>query len=214
MNDDVPYGELKSRWELLWDRLNLDERTGLFETVISRYSESQRHYHNCIHLVECLRLFENLKRHINDAHLCDITEFSIWYHDIIYDTQKSGNEKESANLATVTWKKSGGSDSDADYLMNMINTTDHNSMVKDNPTAVLIDCDLAILSSPAERYLRYSDGIKKEYSHVEDVFYRESRIRVLNSFLKKKRIYRTPEMRKNAEEAARKNIMDEISRLR
>jgi len=78
---------------------------------------------------------------------------------------------------------------------------------------VFLDLDTSILGAPGEIYEEYSRAIRKEYSWVPDVLYREGRMRILNDFLGRERIYHTEEIKANYEAQARHNIAEEIKAL-
>jgi predicted metal-dependent HD superfamily phosphohydrolase len=74
--------------------------------------------------------------------------------------------------------------------------------------------DVAVLGSDAAAYDRYVRGIRAEYAHVSEDAWRIGRARVLETFLARERIYRTPAMAAAREAAARANITAELDRLR
>src|SRR5262249_31224626 len=73
--------------------------------------------------------------------------------------------------------------------------------------------DTSILGAPEEIYEVYSRAIRKEYSWVPDVLYREGRMKILNDFLGRERIYHTEEIRAKYETQARHNIAGEMRAL-
>jgi predicted metal-dependent HD superfamily phosphohydrolase len=72
---------------------------------------------------------------------------------------------------------------------------------------------LAILGTESDRYQAYSRSIRLEYSWVSDLEYQAGRIRVLESFLQRDRLYYTEIMFSELESIARKNMKGEIDRL-
>jgi predicted metal-dependent HD superfamily phosphohydrolase len=81
-------------------------------------------------------------------------------------------------------------------------------------TDILLDADLAILGAEVQRYLRYAEDIRHEYEWVDDAKYRAGRVKVLQAFLDRNRIYRTQRMFVEGEQAARNNMYKEMLRLR
>jgi predicted metal-dependent HD superfamily phosphohydrolase len=79
--------------------------------------------------------------------------------------------------------------------------------------ACFLDCDLAILGAPANLYRTYSEAIRNEYAWVPDEAYRSGRRQVLTAFLNRKAIYATPLMVNELEDAARRNLGDELREL-
>jgi predicted metal-dependent HD superfamily phosphohydrolase len=80
-------------------------------------------------------------------------------------------------------------------------------------TSAFLDADLAVLGASEERYARYAKDIRKEYDWVPDETYRAGRIRVLQRFLDRPRIFNSVPAFESREAAARRNIAAEIARL-
>ncbi|HEV2666536.1 MAG TPA: hypothetical protein VG324_16580, partial [Blastocatellia bacterium] len=78
---------------------------------------------------------------------------------------------------------------------------------------VFLDLDTSILGAPEDIYKEYSRAIRKEYSWVPGFLYRKGRMKVLNDFLGRERIYQTEEIRAKYETQARHNIAEEIRTL-
>jgi predicted metal-dependent HD superfamily phosphohydrolase len=76
---------------------------------------------------------------------------------------------------------------------------------------LLIDIDLAILGAPASEYATYCAAIRKEYAAIPEPQFREGRQRVLRHILSQP-IFATREFLP-LEDAARRNISDELARL-
>jgi predicted metal-dependent HD superfamily phosphohydrolase len=77
-----------------------------------------------------------------------------------------------------------------------------------------MDADLGILGAIAPEYAKYMSAIRKEYSWVSNEEYCLGRIRILEKFLQRPRIYLTEEMFDKLESAARNNISGEIEYLK
>ena len=90
---------LKSQWDSLASFYSSDKtiQEEIFQILKERYSEKSRFYHNLSHVKTLLALLESLADKIRDL---KVIKFSIWFHDVIYDTRKSDNEAESARLAS------------------------------------------------------------------------------------------------------------------
>lgn len=209
---ETPIAELEVRWEGLWDRLNMVARTGLFETVISRWTESARFYHTPRHLLETLKVLDLIGGYVSHDQK-DLVELALWYHDSVYNPRQHDNEEKSAELLFSTYEKSGGKPEISDFLRKLVISTKHQNQVKTIESALLLDSDLAILGSTADRYEVYEADVRQEYHFVEEKFFIQSRVKILQSFLARRQIYRTPVMRELIEERARKNITRAIDRL-
>lgn len=214
VTDAWPYDELSDRWANLWDKLEIIDRTGLFMTVMARYNELGRAYHNTVHLVEGLRILDLIKHHATSERNFLLVQFAWWYHDIIYSTQSAGSERKSADLAKATLLKSGLCESEAQFVHDVIMATEHTTRVKSIDVALIVDADLAILGAPEVRFAQYSNAVRQEYQNVEDKFYRQARLRVLSEFAERSVLYRIPEIRKALQKRAFSNLNSAITALR
>ena len=211
--DDNEIAFLKDQWDDLSSFYTSDSniKENSFQIINDRYSEKSRFYHNLSHVKTLLDLFESLG---NKAQNRNAIRFSIWFHDVIYDTKANDNEEESARLA---WQLMGRLHVDLETI-EVVNslilaTKDHsgNGLSEDNK--LFLDMDLAILGMREEIYNKYSRAIREEYFWVPELIYQRERRKVLESFLAREVIYFTDEMKKRFEEQARKNINGEINSL-
>src|SRR5678815_1545480 len=60
-----------------------------------RYDEPFREYHNLRHILDCLRLCDEIGPLLVDR---DAVEIALWFHDAVYDRGSSTNELRSAEL--------------------------------------------------------------------------------------------------------------------
>ncbi len=77
------------QWLKAWRELGVadsPELRRLFRDVLLRYSEPHRHYHTQQHLAEC---FEKAQDIISLAEHPAEVLVGLWFHDAIYDTQRS-----------------------------------------------------------------------------------------------------------------------------
>ena len=83
-----------------------------------------------------------------------------------------------------------------------------------NPDAqLLLDIDLSILGSPAERFERYDQDVRKEHVAVTGARYQAARAQVLQSFLDRPKIFQTQNAEALLEARARINLNAALSRL-
>lgn len=80
-------------------------------------------------------------------------------------------------------------------------------------TDVLLDADLAVLGADAAAYLAYVNGVRAEYGHVDPTAWRQGRRAVLEQFVARPSIYRTPTARGWWEARARANLAAELATL-
>ncbi|MFT3892127.1 MAG: hypothetical protein QM730_10880 [Anaerolineales bacterium] len=132
----------------------------------------------------------------------------------MYDTRRNDNEEESARLASETLRKLNVNAETTTLVSELILATkshDGNNLSQD--AKLFLDMDLAILGTSEEIYEKYSKTIREEYSWVHEPTYRQGRIKVLESFMRRETIYFTNVMQERFEEQARRNISGEIRSL-
>jgi predicted metal-dependent HD superfamily phosphohydrolase len=204
-------------WQRLWDELGAQEiNRGLFNQLVAAYSEPQRHYHTLQHLRECLAHFDaaaTLARRPAEV------ELALWFHDAVYDPQRSDNEERSADWAARSVRAAGcaagcGEEVAQRVAALVLATKSHEAPAgADADTQLLLDIDLAILGASPARFAEYGRQIRAEYAHVPDGAFRARRKRVLSSFLARPRIYWTGAFHDALEERARANLRMEIGAL-
>jgi predicted metal-dependent HD superfamily phosphohydrolase len=183
----------------------------LFNSIVEHYSEKNRAYHNLSHIQSLLALSEALSDRIQNR---DALYFAVWFHDVIYDTRRSDNEEKSAEFAAEALASLGVPEQTIALAREMILATKHHRGADLSwDTKAFLDLDTSILGAPEEIYKEYSNAIMKEYSWVPDFLYRKGRMKVLNDFLGRERIYQTDEIWAKYEMQARHNIAEEIRAL-
>jgi predicted metal-dependent HD superfamily phosphohydrolase len=194
---------LQSNWPELGGSLGTD--------LIARYSNPERHYHNLVHIREMLDIVDV---HIASDKNLSAVRFAVWFHDAIYDTRAKDNEERSAELGTRVLPGLGVSaEVTANVARLILLTKTHHAESNDHDGQVLVDADLAILGARESRYDEYAAAIRREYAWVPDEAYRIGRCAVLETFLKRPRIYLKESIFCLREEQARKNLAKEIERL-
>ena len=182
----------------------------VFQGLISRYSEPQRHYHNLNHIAECLALFDSARSLAKDP---VAVELAIWFHDAVYDTHAADNEERSAELADQCISQAGGRVElrEAVAALILATRTHDPSLHPDAP--LLVDVDLSILGRSTERFREYEAQIRREYHWVPEQTFAARRAEILERFLARKRIYTTDYFFAKFEEQARTNLLHSIRRL-
>ncbi|GAA3582111.1 hypothetical protein GCM10022395_33110 [Snuella lapsa] len=179
----------------------------LWNEIEKNYSGKNRHYHNLNHLEFMMKLAFEYKSELVDI---DTLLFSVFYHDIVYNSKRSDNELKSAEIAKVRLKRLGLPSDRITKCHEQILATKEHGNDTESDTNFLVDFDLAILGDEHENYLDYTKKIRKEYSVYPDFFYNKGRKKVLRHFLEMDRIFKTNEFKMNFEEQARKNIRTEL----
>src|SRR5215813_13950649 len=175
---------LRAQWVSLASRRtsNMSLIESLLNSIIDHYSESERAYHNLSHIQSLFSLSQSLVGKFQNP---DAVYFAIWFHDVIYDTKRSDNEEKSAEFAVETLASLGVPEQTIAITREMILATKHHRGADLSwDMKAFLDLDTSILGAPEEIYKEYSRAIRKEYSWVPDVLYREGRMKVLNDFLR------------------------------
>lgn len=202
-----PPENLPTRFTTWCLRHGASESSGaaLWTELGTLYSESHRHYHHLGHIASSLAEFDATGS--NNP----LIEGAIWFHDVIYDPKRGDNE-----AASIAWFLDATSSwlapQSATAITRLIEATDFRLPLSDDPDSrLMVDIDLAILSTSPEAYADYCQAIRREYAHVSDEAFREGRAKVMAGFLERP-IYRT-EWFIDREERARENIVLELGRL-
>jgi len=205
---------LQASWVQLLARFGISpvDAYPVFDQLIAAHSEPHRYYHTLEHLSEMFKVAGKLADAATDP---AAVQLAIWFHDAVYDPRAIDNEQRSGVLAAELLSTLGVPEATFQHVAAMVRATAHNSTdASDADTDVLLDADLAILSAEERRYARYAADIRREYAWVDDAAYRAGRIKVLEGFLNRPRIYRTERMFTAAEGSARQNLLREIEQLR
>ena len=202
----------RERWTKLWHEIGAkDDGLAVYEELVSLYSEPHRHYHNLLHIDECLNEFESAR---SLAQQPSAVELAIWFHDAVYDTHAANNEEKSAELAQkrIVDAKAGGELCASVFALVMATRTHDPSLHADAP--LLVDIDLSILGKPAERFWEYEAQIRHEYEWVPEATFATKRAEILEGFLRRKRIYSTDQFFDRYEKQARANIQTSLQKLK
>ena len=191
-----------------WLRL-LPGAEDAFVDLAARYGEPARHYHTLDHIRAVLDRIDTIWPDTPPA-----LQFAAWLHDVVYDSRAADNEERSADYARALLPGLGISPATTDESARLILLTrSHEADPDDRAGQTLLDADLAILAAEELLYDAYAEAIRREYAWVPEGDYRAGRVRVLERFLARPRIFFTPPMAE-AETRARDNLAREIGRLR
>ena len=149
---------------------------------------------------------------------------ALWFHDAVFDPQARHpglNELRSAAWAARSLVRAGANSITAQRVHDLVMATQHGTTQETAPAAtgsspdarLLVDIDLSILGSPAERFEGYDQDVRKEYTWVPGFRYREARAQVLQSFLDRPRLYYGEAAVALLESQARINLAAALSRL-
>ncbi len=196
-----------------WAALAGDSPTSRTEwaAVVRAWGEPHRRYHDLAHLAAVLGIVDRLA---DDAPDPDAVRLAAWYHDVVYDPQRSDNEAVSAGRARAGLRGLVPDERIAEVERLVLLTAGHAVDPGDANGAVLCDADLAVLASPPEAYAAYASAVREEYGHVPDDLFTAGRIAVLEQLLALPRLYRLPAVAGTWEPRARANMAAELSLLR
>jgi predicted metal-dependent HD superfamily phosphohydrolase len=182
----------------------------LRDVLITSYQEPHRGYHTLQHLRECLAL---LPRLASEAERPAEVALALWFHDAIHDPARHDNEQRSAGWARCAAWAAGAPDEVAQRLHALVMATRHAVKPAGADACVLVDIDLAILGAKPARFDEYERQVRAEYSMVDDQAFRAGRLRVLQQFAERPRLYATVAARRRFERTARANLARSIAAL-
>jgi predicted metal-dependent HD superfamily phosphohydrolase len=200
-------------WRRLWGELGATTiNGGLLNQLLAAYSEPHRRYHTLQHLREGLAHFEAaamLARRPAEV------ELALWFHDAVYDPARTDNEARSAQWARDSVLAAGCAADVAERVAALVLATAHHAQPGDDPdTQLLLDIDLAILGTAPARFDAYEQEVRAEYAHVDDAAFRAGRAALVETFLRRPRLYATAAFHDALEARARGNLQRSLERLR
>ncbi|MFC9652481.1 MULTISPECIES: HD domain-containing protein [unclassified Streptomyces] len=181
------------------------------DRLLARWAEPQRRYHTTDHLLAVLDHIDTLAEYADDP---DVVRLAAWFHDAVYQPDRSENEERSARLAERALPEAGLSDDRTREVARLVRlTTTHAAAPGDRDGAVLCDADLAVLAGGPEAYAAYTAAVREEYGFVPDDAFRTGRAAVLEQLLALPALFRTPYGAREWEARARANLTDELRGL-
>lgn len=198
------YEQFQQYWAQFASQLKLENSVSesLLDLLFKAYSEPQRYYHTCQHIVECLDLFHDIKQDLHDP---IAVELAIWFHDVVYDPQATDNELQSAELMKHHCQKFL-TVSQLTQIYDWIVATQKHAHANDSDLKYLLDIDLAILGSNQTRFVEYEQQIQKEYAWVSPELYKIKRGDVLAYFYQMDSIYQSDYFSRLFEQRAKENL--------
>lgn len=176
--------------------------------IETEYTSEARYYHNLAHLENMLSELSGIESDVNEK---DALLFSIYYHDIIYNTAKSDNEFKSAMLFRKRIERTNFKQ--IEKCVQQIELTKEHELSIDNDTNILLDLDLSILGKSNKEYQEYSESIRSEYKMYSDHEYRNGRKKILIKLLNIPAIYKTDYFKRKYEAIAKNNLNLELKSL-
>ena len=201
------------QWLNTWRDLGVGDSPALrrlYGDVQVRYSEPHRHYHTVQHLAEC---FEKVQDIISLAEHPAEVNVGLWFHDVVYDTQRHDNEERSADWARSAAREFGVSADSAQRIYDLIMFTRHAAEPVGIDAQVLVDADLSILGAQPARFQEYEVQVRSEYGWVPEAMFRSARAKILKRLLDRPHLYCTAHFRKRYEAQAHRNLQRSLASL-
>jgi predicted metal-dependent HD superfamily phosphohydrolase len=146
------------------------------------YNEPHRAYHNLNHLRELFEWYDRFESIIEPEKRL-IVQFSIFFHDVVYNPKASDSEEMLQELLAKDSNKAQNlKENVVKYTLYTKNHTEH-SHEMDYSLKLFLDFDLNILRSTETRYNEYSNQVRQEYIHVPFELFCEKRAELLQKML-------------------------------
>ncbi|MGH8017693.1 MAG: HD domain-containing protein [Opitutaceae bacterium] len=184
-----------------------------FEALRAAYTQPGRHYHGVWHIEECLALLDEHRILAQDPRAL---ELAIWFHDVVYEPGAKDNERASAAWA-LPWleRLEMAAGSIEDVCAMIIATERHEPQAADPPDcALMIDIDLTSLAAEPEVFARNTELIRREFQQIDEREFARGRVRFLEAFLARARIYQADVFHERYEARARANLRRSLDKLR
>lgn len=195
-----------------------DEIEKVGESLLDRWSEPGRHFHNVRHLSDVLARVDELAE---ETHEPDLVRLAAWYHGAVFDSAERasyaqrGGEDEAASAALARRELSalGLPQASVDRVTHLVTALRrHLPDPEDFDCAVLCDADLAMLASEPQRYKSYLADVRAEYAHLPLEQFVRARIKILRKLADRQSLFVSP-LGAAWEESARQNVAGELHRL-
>ena len=181
----------------------------VFADLRRRYDEPFRQYHNLRHILDCLRLCDEIGPLLVDR---DAVEIALWFHDAVYDRGASTNELRSAELFLSV--SAGASFMFRHRVCDHILATRHSTTVRDPDRRFLVDIDLSGFGAPWDEFMRNGALLREECCDQDDVRYHFGQVAFLSRLQERRHFFATDYFRARYEATARDNLRRVLADLR
>jgi predicted metal-dependent HD superfamily phosphohydrolase len=181
----------------------------VFGELRRRYDEPFRQYHNLRHILDCLRLCDEIGPLLVDR---DAVEIALWFHDAVYDRGSSTNELRSAELFLSV--SAGASFMFRHRVCDHILATRHSTTVRDPDRRFLVDIDLSGFGASWDEFMRNGALLREECCDQDDVRYHYGQVAFLSRLQEREHFFLTDYFRARYEAAARNNLRRVLADLR
>lgn len=218
MTEPTEPAEAKDRVALLQARCwPFGISPGLAEELARSYAAPPRAYHHLGHVLEVLRWFDWAQARSPWPRPGEVAA-AVLFHDAVYVAGARDNELRSAEQARRAIERHDELRGvDAARVIELIELTARHGKLApgdvDEEAARFLDCDLAILAAPRDRYRRYGDEIAEEYRAIPVEAYRAGRRAFVQGLLARPQLFLSADFAAEVEAAARDNLRSEVESL-
>ena len=207
--------------------LSKEELAVACRDVLRRWSSDDRHYHGLQHLMDIAASVETLTPQM---HRPELVRLAAWYHGVVFSTEakdtytRNGGEDEaaSAEVAYEDLLRLGVPEDNARRVAELVRGVRSKCDPRSSDTAKLdaIDIDLlalrdahmGTLAVEPQRYKKYIERVRKEYSHIPTVLFLRGRQEIIRHLLGRPALFITP-LARQWEETTRENLQAESQRI-
>ncbi len=195
--------QFKDRWPALFPpETELGVRK-VFRALLEKYQEPGRYYHTLTHIKACLVQFDAVRGLLTEP---PAVELALWFHDAVYQTARSDNERRSADLAAEALRQLGQGEPLIKTVRRLIRVTAHPSQPHTPDEAYMVDIDLSILGGSAQTFAEFEENIRREYHWVPLPVFTQKRGALLQTFLERDHIFHTDYFREKYGPSAKYNL--------
>jgi len=206
---DVEAGRFTDLWRRRVASPPSPDGVRVFADLCRLYNAPYRRYHNLGHIVDCLRLVDEVGPLLDNR---DAVEFGLWFHDAVYDTGVTTNEWRSAELFLEV--SAGATFAFRHRVCGHILATRHMGTVRGNDRCFLVDIDLSGFGAPWEEFMRNGALLREESSDQPDARYHAGQVMFLTALQKRRHFFLTEYFRARYEAVARANLDRLLADLR
>jgi len=177
--------------------------------LAAAYGEPHRAYHDESHIAEVLAWFDRVADEVGWRQPAEVY-VAIVFHDAVYRPGAKDNEARSA-----LWARRASLPVDEDRVAELIElTARHGAIARaDHDAALFLDCDMAILGAPADRFDAYDRAIAVEYAHVPAEAYLAGRHAFLAGLAAQPRIFLSDYFHDRLDAQTRANLARALNRI-
>ena len=195
------------RFQALWRRCLQpgadDDSESIHRRLLEAYAEPQRYYHTLEHIEHCLQMFDACRDRLE---VPDAIELAIWFHDAIYEPGQPDNE-----LRSAVWYRELARETQPEGLVErvygLIMATLHNGFALEHEDVnYMVDIDLSSFGLEWEDFLRDSNNLRRENSHLSDADYYRNQGFFQTRLLERPRFFLTDFFFERYENRARENL--------